>query len=102
MLFCHQCLQLQGAFQQDNWETIIVRAVLGELAVVDLVCFRQGWQATTVTIFGPPCLAWVKSSSKCFLTGHAHLCTPPSLPSSFLRLWFLRRENISKRRHKSV
>ena len=34
VLFCSQCLQLQGAFQQDNWETIIIRAVLGELAVV--------------------------------------------------------------------
>lgn len=103
VLFCRQRLQLQGAFQQDNWETIIIWAVLGELTVVGSgVLLPPGLVGCHRTISCPTSLAWVKNNSKCFLAGLACLCTPPSLPSSFLRLWFPRRENVSKRKHKSV
>lgn len=103
VLFCRQRLQLQGAFQQDNWETIIIWAVLGELTVVGSgALLPPGLVGCHRTISCPTSLAWVKNNSKCFLAGLACLCTPPSLPSSFLRLWFPRRENVSKRKHKSV
>ena len=90
------------AFQQDNRETIIIWAALGELAVVGSgALLPPGLVGCHRTIFCPTCFAWVKNS-KCFLAGRACLCMPPSLPSSFLPLWFPRRENISKRKHRSV